>query len=134
MRPETQAYLAKARQSLAHARAILAIDLGEDSARAAYLAALHTAQAMIFERTGRVAKTHRRGVHGQFLKLVADDSRVDARLRRFLSEGYRLKSTADYEIGPDAIVPIDEAAAAIETAARFVDTVSELLDDPRSTK
>ncbi len=133
MRPETQAYLAKARQALAHARAILAIDLGEDAARAAYLAALHTAQAMIFERTGRVAKTHR-GVHGQFLRLVADEPRVDARLRRFLSEGYRLKSTADYEIGPEAIVPVDEAAAAIETATRFVDTVSELLDDPRNTK
>ena len=133
MKPETQAYLAKARRALAHARAILRIDLGEEAARAAYLAALHAAQAVIFERTGRVAKTHR-GVHGQFLRLVAEEPRVDARLRRFLSEGYRMKSTADYEIGPEAMIPLDEAADAIETAARFVETVGELLDGPPATK
>ena len=133
MKPETQAYLDKARQALAHARAILAIDLGEDAGRAAYLTALHAAQALIFERTSRVAKTHR-GAHGQFLRLVVEEPRVDAGLRRFLSEGYKLKSTADYEIGPEAIVPIDEAAAAIETAARFVDAVSEMLVGPRGTK
>ena len=126
MKPEARAYLDKARQSLAHARAILDIELGDESGRAAYLAALHAAQALIFERTGRVAKTHR-GVHGQFLKLVGEEVRVDPGLRRFLSEGYRLKSTADYEIGPEAIVPLEEAAAAVETAARFVDTVAALL-------
>ena len=127
MTPESRAYLDKARQSLTHARAILQIDLGEDAGRAAYLAALHAAQALIFERTGRVAKTHR-GVHGQFLKLLSAERSVDVELRRFLSEGYRLKSTADYEVGPDAIVPLEEAAAAIETAARFVATVAELLN------
>jgi uncharacterized protein (UPF0332 family) len=126
VRAETQAYLEKSRQTLAHAHAILAIDLGEEAGRSAYLAALHAAQALIFERTGRVAKTHR-GVHGQFLRLVAEDARVDPGLRRFLSEGYRMKSTADYEIGPEAVIPVEEAAAAIATAGRFVDTVSELL-------
>jgi hypothetical protein len=49
-------------------------------------------------------------------------------LHRFLSEGYRLKSTADYGVGPEAIVPVEEAAAALGTAARFVETVVELLD------
>jgi uncharacterized protein (UPF0332 family) len=127
VRPETQSYLDKARQSLAHARAILEIELGDDSGRAAYLAALHAAQALIFERTGRVAKTHR-GVHGQFLRLVAGEPGVDTELRRFLSEGYKLKAIADYEVGPEAVVPLQEAAAAIGTAARFVETVAELLD------
>ena len=127
MRPETDRYLDKARQSIAHARAILEIGLGEDAGRAAYLAALHAAQAVIFERTGHVAKTHR-GVHGQFLRLVADDPPIDAQLRNFLSEGYKLKASADYEVGPEAVVPLEEAAAAIETAARFVKTVAELLE------
>lgn len=127
MTPEAQSYLDKARQSLAHARAILEIELGDEAGRTAYLAALHAAQALIFERTGRVAKTHR-GVHGQFLRLVAGEPRVDAELRRFLSEGYKLKATADYEVGPEAVVPLEEAAAAIQRAARFVETVSELLD------
>lgn len=92
MTPEAVRYLEKARQSLAHARAILAIELGEDAGRRAYLAALHAAQALIFEKTGRVAKTHR-GVHGQFLRLVAGEARVDLSLRAFLSEGYKLKAT-----------------------------------------
>jgi uncharacterized protein (UPF0332 family) len=127
VKPETRAYLDKARQALAHARAILAIDLGEDAGRAAYLAALHAAQALIFQRTGGVAKTHR-GVHGQFLRLVATEPGVDIALRRFLSEGYKLKAIADYEVGPEAVVPLQEAAAAIETAARFVEAIAELLD------
>ena len=37
---------------------------------------------------------------------------------------------AGSEIGPEATVPLAEAAAAVETAARFVDAVSELLLDP----
>ena len=55
MKPEADRYLDKARQSLAHARAIL----GEEAGRAAYLGAFHAAQALIFERTNRAAKTHR---------------------------------------------------------------------------
>jgi uncharacterized protein (UPF0332 family) len=127
--PEAERYLDKAQQSLAHARAILAIELGEDAGRAAYLGAFHAAQAFIFERTNRVAKTHR-GVHGQFLKLVSDEPRIDLDLRRFLSEGYKLKAIADYETGPDAVVPLEQAAAAVESAGRFIRTVAELLAEP----
>jgi uncharacterized protein (UPF0332 family) len=120
--PEAARYLDKARQSLAHARAILAIELGEDAGRAAYLGAFHAAQAFIFERSNRVAKTHR-GVHGQFLKLATSEPRVDVELRRFLSEGYKLKAVADYETGPDAVVPLEQAA----TAGRFLQTIADLL-------
>ena len=126
MTPEAGRFLDKAHQSLAHARAILAIKLGEDAGRAAYLGAFHAAQAFIFERTNRVAKTHK-GVHGQFLKLVADEPRIHLELRRFLSEGYKLKAVADYETGPDAIVPLEQAATAVETAGRFIRTVAELI-------
>jgi len=128
VKPETRAYLGKARQLLEHAHAILAIGLGDDSGRDAYLAALHAAQALIFERTARVAKTHR-GVHGQFIRLVAEEPAVDAELREFLSEGYKLKATADYEVG--ASVPLDTAADAVATASRFVETVSGLLQRPK---
>jgi uncharacterized protein (UPF0332 family) len=78
-------------------------------------------RSLIFERTNRAAKTHR-GVHGQFLRLVADDRRVDPELRRFLSKGHKLKAIADYETGPDAVGPLEEAATAIETADRFIRT------------
>lgn len=126
MKPEAGQYLDKARLSLAHARAILAIGLGDEAGRAAYLAAFHAAQALIFERTNRVAKTHR-GVHGQFLKLIADEPRIDAALRRFLSEGYKLKAIADYETGPDAVIPLEQAGAAIEKAGMLFDVVAEIL-------
>jgi hypothetical protein len=38
-----------------------------------------------------------------------------------------LKETVDYEVGPEALVPVEEAAAAMETAARCVDAVTRLL-------
>lgn len=60
--------------------------------------------------------------------MVAGSARFDAPLRRFLSDGYKLKATADYEVGPDAVVPLPEAAEAIESADRFVAAVAELLD------
>jgi len=67
------------------------------------------------------------GVHGQFLKLVTDEPRVDVELRRFLSEGYKLNAIADYETGPDAVVQLGQAATAVETAGRFIDPIAELL-------
>jgi hypothetical protein len=48
-------------------------------------------------------------------------------LRRFLSEGYKLKAVADYETGPDAVVPLEQAARALATAGRFLQTVADLL-------
>lgn len=110
MKPETERYLDKARQVLAEARAVAAIALSEAAGRAAYLAAFHAAQALIFERTGRVPKTHR-GVHAQFSRLARADARVSPELPRFLSQAYDFKAVTDYEIGPDAIVPLELARA-----------------------
>jgi hypothetical protein len=59
--------------------------------------------------------------------LVADEPRIDAELRRFLAQGYKLKTIADYETGPEAVIPLEEAAAAIETADRFTRIIAELL-------
>ena len=126
MTPEADRYLDKARQSMAHARTILAIELGEDAGRAAYPGpSMPHKPSSSSEPTG-CAKTHR-GVHGQFLKLVEDEPRIDVELRRFLSEGYKLKAIADYETGPDAVVPLEQAATAVETAGRFIQTIAEML-------
>jgi hypothetical protein len=37
---------------------MLTVDLTEDAARSAYLASYHAVQGLIFERTGKIAKTH----------------------------------------------------------------------------
>ena len=70
MKLESAAFLRKAGEFLQKAQGML--DLWPDEAgRAAYLAAFHAAQALIFERTDNSPKTHS-GVHGQFARLTRD--------------------------------------------------------------
>ncbi|MEJ2389491.1 MAG: HEPN domain-containing protein [Chromatiaceae bacterium] len=84
----------KARRTLEEARVVLAIGLSEPAGRAAYLAAMHAAQALIFHRTGRVAKTHS-GVRSEFARLTKDDPAIGGGLSTFLAEAYVLKQIAD---------------------------------------
>ena len=58
------------------------------------------------------------------------ESSIDIALRRFLTDGYDLKTVADYEIGPDAVVSIDDAKGAIETSNRFIERIAVLLAVP----
>jgi uncharacterized protein (UPF0332 family) len=127
--PETALHLAKARQSLAKAHAMLAIEMADEAGRTAYLAAFHAAQAIIFERTARTPKTHR-GVRTQFGALARAEPSIDISLRQFLTDGYDLKTVADYEIDPAAAVSIEDAKAAIETSRRFVKCITALPGAP----
>jgi uncharacterized protein (UPF0332 family) len=128
--PEARLYLDKARQCLTNAEAILAIGLGNDAGRNAYLSAFQAAQAFIFESTGKVAKTHS-GVRSEFSRLAKHEPRLGPEFSRFLAQAYTLKEVADYATGPDANVPLSRAAVAIETAARFLACVTGLLEDGR---
>ena len=106
---------------------IAALPLPRLAAREAYYAAFHAAEAYIFEHTGKVATTHR-GVRSEFARLARREPRIDRELTRFLATAYQLKAAADYGIGP-TVAPIsaDQAAAAITTAGRFIDTITQLL-------
>ena len=126
MKPETERYLDKARQGLNEARAVAGIELAEAAGRAAYLAMFHAAQALIFERIGKVPKTHH-GLHAQFSRLARHEQRI-GELPRVLSQAYDFKTVADYEIGPDATVPLAEAISTIEAAQRFIDRIVEVLE------
>ncbi len=119
MKPESAVFLRQADIILERATRMLAGDLYEDAARSAYLACFHVAQALIFERTERVRKSHN-GVQSEFNRLIGGDARVDDTLRKFLSRGYEFKSIADYGTGPEAIVSQKEAEAAVETGKKFV--------------
>jgi uncharacterized protein (UPF0332 family) len=128
MKPEAAEHLDRAREYLTKARNLLTVlHYNDEAGRAAYLAALHAAQALIFDRTGQVASSHG-GVNSQFNLLTRGDPRVDAELRRFLPYAYDLKAVADYEAGPGAVVPLERVEAAIRTARRFVDVIAELLE------
>jgi uncharacterized protein (UPF0332 family) len=99
--PEASTFFDKARKFLAKAEDMLADGWPDEAARAAYLAGLHAAQAVIVERTGRVIRRHR-GVRNELWRLLKGDPRFDAELRGFLGRAYNLKSIADYETGPEA--------------------------------
>jgi uncharacterized protein (UPF0332 family) len=53
--PQARAYLDKARNDLEDAAKIAAIGLAQAAARSAYYAAFHAAEALIAERSGKVA-------------------------------------------------------------------------------
>ena len=137
MTPEAERYLAKACLTLDHARTMLTVDLTEDAGRAAYLAGYQATEAFIFERTGKAAKTHRGsaqgertgGAHREFARLAVNEPRIDAELRRLLPQAYDLKAICDYELGPDAVVPRDRAAAAVDAATRFIGCIAGLLTE-----
>jgi uncharacterized protein (UPF0332 family) len=127
MKAETADYLAKARATLADVQQIATLPLPHIAAREAYLAVFHAAEAYIFEHTGKVAKTHR-GVRSEFARLARAEPRIGRDLVTFLGTAYQFKTRTDYAVGSTA-APITsaEAAAAIATTTRFIDTITQLL-------
>jgi len=116
--PEAERFLDKARESLADAR-LDQTTVPRIAGREAYPSACHAAEALVHHRTGRVAKTHR-GLRAEFARLTRHDMRVDRPFAEILGQAYELKSIADYGTGSEAVVSVATAAAAIETAARFM--------------
>ena len=126
MKPETATYLDDANQNLEKARRILAIDICDQAARLAYHAQFHAARALIFERTGGAAKTHK-GVRRLFHKLAKAEPGLNQGLARGLTNAYRYKELADYETGMASTVTAAEAGAAIAAAEHFVAEVTRVL-------
>ena len=126
MKAQTSAFLDKSRELLDRADTMLRVSLNEDAGRAAYLAAMHAAQALLFERSGKASKRHA-GVQREFARLVKDDPRFDEGLRAFLFDAYNLKAIADYQTGPGSHVSPDTARQAIQMAHRFVECVIGLI-------
>ena len=96
MKPETEKKLAKARQLLDDGHKSMTVDLFDQAARLGYLVQYHSAQAAIFETTGKVAKTHK-GVHRLFHKMALDHPQLDVTLAATLTSAYVFKELADYD-------------------------------------
>jgi uncharacterized protein (UPF0332 family) len=124
VKPESAAFLRKAQEFLAKANGMLD-DWPDEAGRAAYLAGLHGAQALIVERTSKLIKSHR-GVQRELTGLTRNEPGFDIELRAFLGRTYNLKAIADYDTG-EARVTNEQAREAIQTATRLVETVAQLL-------
>lgn len=132
MTPEAAGYLGKAREHLAAARGIMTlpeifVPLPNIAAREAYVAAYQAAQAYIFERSGKIAKSHG-GLRSEFSRLAQTDQAIDPELMSFLGRAYRQKENSDYAIG-SALTHLrpEEAERVIADASRFVDTIAATL-------
>jgi len=128
MKPETSDFLARAAEDLADGRKIATLPLPKATARCAYFAAFHAAEAFIFERSGKVAKTHS-GVESEFSRLFRTVSGAEERLPRFLGETYVYKDISDYMAARRPAPSEAEAHETLETAARFSDNIRGLLGD-----
>lgn len=126
MKGETAEFLAKGSEFLAKAAHALGGGWADEAGRAAYLAGLHAAQALVFERTGNVVKRHR-GVQNALYRLTKDEPAFDPELRAFLGRAYNLKEIADYMTGPGAEISAERAQDAIATARRLITAVEGLL-------
>ena len=122
MTPTAADYLEKARNDLDESRKIAGIGLAAVAARSAYFAAFHAAEALIFERNGKIAKTHA-GVRAEFARLTKEAAQEARALPTFLARAYTYKGISDYGVGGDAVVTLVEAKEAIENATRFVQWV-----------
>ena len=126
MTPQAERFLQNADDHLERGRTMIADGLNYDAGRAAYLAAFHAAQALIFERIGKAFKSHK-GVNIEFLRLTKDDPRFPPEQRGFLSKAYDFKAVADYDTGLITEVSSQEAADAVEAARKFVATIRHVL-------
>ncbi len=105
------------------------VQLNDDAGRAPYLACFHVAQAIIFEREGRVLKTHR-GVQTEFNRIMKSGPRADAALVGFVARAYKFKTVADYGFDAPTHATDDDARSALQAATRFFDAFTALLNQP----
>lgn len=128
MTPEAADYLAKAREALSKAQYLVDdARYNDEAARAAYLAAFHAAQALIFTRLGKSVKSHS-GLRSTFARLSKDDPFIDRTYSRFLARAYKFKEVADYAVGTQIVVSAADARELIATAQEFVDHIAAVLD------
>lgn len=119
MSPESRDFLAQAQVDLKEAKQVLAINLARVAARCAYYAAFHAAEALVFAKSGRVAKTHS-GVRQAFALIARDDPGLGPAMTAFLAHAYDYKEIADYHTRPGQPITAQDAAEAIEGAEDFL--------------
>jgi uncharacterized protein (UPF0332 family) len=126
MKPQTEAFLGAADEALTNARDILSINIQRQAARLSYYAQFHAAQALIFERTDKISKSHK-GVSREFHNLARAEPNLPGELGAKLSAAYYYKEVADYDTGTAPPITTNQAREAIDTAEHFVAIIRQAL-------
>ena len=126
MTPETWDYLRRARIEIDEAEKTASVGLGKAAARAAYYAMFNVAEALIFDRNGKIAKTHA-GVRNEFARLTMNASPPIRRLARVLNAAYGFKELGDYGTVDQKNISVEKASELIFEAKEFVRLIEELL-------
>ena len=87
---------------------------------------LHAAEALIFGRTGRAAKTHS-GVRPVFARSTKDLPCPDRDLAGVLSRASEPKESADCGTDPARFITDETASEATDAAQHLIDRVAALL-------
>ena len=127
MKRETANFLEHAEEALSDAQKVLNIGVARRAARLAYHARFHADQALIFERTDQIDKTHK-GVRILFHKLANDDPDIPGDLVGELTSAFHFKVSADYETATRAMVTDESATEVIMKAERFLSVVRKSLE------
>ena len=124
MKPETKAFLEKARYTLDAARRDLDAADADHAVSHAYYATYYAATAAINE-VDLTAKTHK-GTHTFFYQQYVESGKIDEHHHHAFSRLFQLRQDVDYAFGI-GILPLETATTAVEQAEAFVDAVEALL-------
>ena len=100
------------------------VHLHDEAARAAYLAGIHAAQALISERTGAGSQKLTAALRALMTDWRKGDPRLDQSLR-VSRWGYRGKEMVDYGVGRQAVVSEPDARTR-PVQAGFVERIAEI--------
>jgi uncharacterized protein (UPF0332 family) len=118
-----KALMAKARESLASAKADLAAGRLNGASSRAYYAMFHAARAAL-EMRGIATGGQRHGaIIGRFGRTFVKDGPLDPTLGRALNKALELRREGDYDL---ASPEPDDVRVALQQAETLVDAISEL--------
>ena len=123
MKPELQALMDKAGQSLSAAELLMREGYTDFAASRAYYAMFYAAEALLLER-GQAFSSHK-AVISAFGVEFARTAQMDPALHRALIEAQNLRQTGDYETGTP--VTEEEANQTLDAARDFLRAAAQRL-------
>lgn len=124
MKPETQKYLAKAKDCLEDARYLLKVDRWSGTINRSYYAIFDCIQALLFEK-GVFAKTHQ-GSQQKFFDLFVKTGIFSVEMAKQVKKVFEKRQTTDYD--PDSDLDKADAEDAFRQAQIFYEQCCRFLE------